>query len=305
MPRYGVGPACCSFPNGCFAILPASLSIIATILSTAAWSSCHFARVRVVEQPSLAYDIGMFHRETTLIDIDLDIEGDYLAYVYVKGCAQYTALEQEVALDSHFTAARGFSVLAGVVGFHLMVVAWIVAPCVATPRLVWGIIGGFFVLNGIFQMLTLLIFASKSCETCLIGMWGGAQADFECDAQCKLASGGSTAVVAGLLWVLSGALCFCINDVDYREPVKTPVAFATREGEVEMGAVAEAVPADDKAVSRVAETGGLESGTDFNEANGDEVDGGGEEEDAKRDERKMPAVTATKVMSVENEGEFA
>lgn len=138
-------------------------------------------------------------------------------------------------------------------------------------------------------------------------MWGGAQADFECDAQCKLASGGSTAVVAGLLWFLSGALCFCINDVDYREPVKTPLAFATREGEVEMGAVAEAVPTDDEVVSPVAGAGagGLESGTDFNEAGGDGLDGEGGDNDAKEDERKIPAVTATKVMSVENEGEFA
>lgn len=299
MPRYGVGPPCCSFPNGCFAVLPATLAAIALILSTAAWSSCHFARVHVVEQPSLSYDIGMFHRETTLIDMDLDVEGDYLAYVYVKGCAQYTALEREVALDSRFTAARGFAVLAGVVGFHLAVVAWIVAPCVATPRLVWAIVGGFFVLNGVFQMLTLLILASKSCQTCMIGMWGGARDDFECDAKCGLASGGSTAVVAGMLWFLSGALCFCVNDVDYREPVKTPLAFATREGELQVGAVAEAEAEVEIDVEP-------EFGSNVNVSGGDAVEGRrGDDDNVTKDERDIPAVTATKVMSVENQGEFA
>ena len=69
-----------------------------------------------------------------------------------------------------------------------------------------------FLLNGIFQLLTLLVLGSTSCETCFAGIWGGGQDDFECDATCQVTTGGVIAIVTSHSWFIAGALCFRVRD---------------------------------------------------------------------------------------------
>ena len=178
--------SCCSFPNGHLTIAPGLLSIVAYILTSISLWSCHFAETQ------LGLGVGLIYRERTDYD---DWPTGVIFRVGDDQCMGYALFSTPQILDSKFKAAQGFGLSAWLVGFILVVVAWSVAPCVATPRVGWRIIGGLFFAMGCFQLFTLLILASSVCSS-----------------GCKLKDGGVVAVVAFLCWWATAAICFMIPE---------------------------------------------------------------------------------------------
>mmetsp|Transcript_5646 Transcript_5646/g.8881 ORF Transcript_5646/g.8881 Transcript_5646/m.8881 type:complete len:269 (-) Transcript_5646:131-937(-) len=178
--------SCCSFPNGYLTIAPGLLSIVAYILTSISLWSCHYAETQ------LGLGVGLIYREKTDDDFWYMAAGN-MGDGYCTGYGSYSYSTQK--LDSKFKAAQGFGLSTWIVGFILVVVAWSVAPCVATPRVGWRIIGGLFFAMGCFQLFTLLILASNICSS-----------------GCKLKDGGIVAIVAFLFWWAAAAICFMIPE---------------------------------------------------------------------------------------------
>mmetsp|Transcript_5647 Transcript_5647/g.8883 ORF Transcript_5647/g.8883 Transcript_5647/m.8883 type:complete len:265 (-) Transcript_5647:568-1362(-) len=178
--------SCCSFPNGYLTIAPGLLSIVAYILTSISLWSCHYAETQ------LGLGVGLIYREKADDDFWYMAAGN-MGDGYCTGYGSYSYSTQK--LDSKFKAAQGFGLSTWTVGFIMVVVAWSVAPCVATPRVGWRIIGGLFFAMGCFQLFTLLILASNICSS-----------------GCKLKDGGIVAIVAFLFWWAAAAICFMIPE---------------------------------------------------------------------------------------------
>ena len=131
--------SCCSYPNGFKTLVPCLLSNAAFILTSIATYSCHYAEIQLDGYSGVG--IGIVYRETTYQD---DWYNDY-SDSYCTGYG-YT----ENVLDTKFKAAQGCSFTAWIVGFIMCIVVWSIAPCVATPKEGWRIIGGLFFLIGEF-----------------------------------------------------------------------------------------------------------------------------------------------------------
>lgn len=179
---------CCSYPNGYLTIAPCLLSIVAYILTSMATFSCRYAET---ELEGLSIGLGLLYREITVSDDSL--------FYYTGACSAYGWASSDVVIDSQLKAAQGFGLATWMVGFIMCVAVWSVAPCVATQKMGWRIIGGMFFLLGCFQLLTLLILSSNVCSR-----------------GCSLQEGGVTSIIAFLFWWVTAAICWFVPDA--REP---------------------------------------------------------------------------------------
>lgn len=173
--------SCCSYPNGHLTIVPCLLSIVAYILTFISLWSCQYA------ETYYGRSVGIMQREASNRDWITDQSGG-------EQCEPYWDYNQ--FYDTNFKAAQGLGLTTWIVGFIMVIVVWSVAPCVATPKVGWRIIGAMFFLLGGCQLFTLLFLASNICS----------------DGGCKLKSGGVTSIFAFLFWWATAGICFLIPD---------------------------------------------------------------------------------------------
>ena len=134
---------CCSYPNGYITIAVGLLSVVAFILTSISLWTCRYAEI-----DETGTGVGLIYREVTGFDIwyaaptfdgyECTVYGSYAGYSY----------DDLSLLDSTFRASQGLGLTAWMVGAILSFAIWIVAPCVASTRMGWRIIGGLLFLIG-------------------------------------------------------------------------------------------------------------------------------------------------------------
>mmetsp|Transcript_651 Transcript_651/g.1589 ORF Transcript_651/g.1589 Transcript_651/m.1589 type:complete len:278 (-) Transcript_651:642-1475(-) len=191
---------CCSFPNGGIT-LALSLLILPALLFTF-WGAftCAYADFDAEkannDMPADMTAIGLFWRQVPIFSTELKQAAGF-QYNVLGACRPYNLFgENVIYYDRPFVAARGFGVLAVVSGCVMTVAIWVFAICIPMKQNAWRIIGLVLAGVGLCQFLTLLILASKVCS-----------------AGCaNLKAGGILSVVAGVLWVVIGMLCFLVGE---------------------------------------------------------------------------------------------
>jgi len=133
-------------------------------------------------------------------------------------CTPYTS-DYNQFYDTNFKAAQGLGLTTWIVGFIMVIVVWSVAPCVATPKVGWRIIGGMFFLMGGCQLFTLLFLASNICSS------GG----------CILKNGGVVSIFAFLFWWAAAGICFLIPDATRERDVGLPQSSPQRAAAAAVG----------------------------------------------------------------------
>lgn len=201
---------CCSYPNGRITAIPALLSIVTTVLSTRAWYSCDYFQVdvqRPYQNETLkTCGVGLFWAECSTYNNAEELTSlkencvinpfSCSGHASNEVCSPYPQRLHQ-AMDPSFKTARAFGVIAGTLGFIMMVVTWIFAPCVLVARRGWKYIGAVFLFIGCLQILTLLALSS----------------DFTLNFNSPtLSMGGIQAIVAAILWWIGGAVCFVVPD---------------------------------------------------------------------------------------------
>mmetsp|Transcript_22476 Transcript_22476/g.42436 ORF Transcript_22476/g.42436 Transcript_22476/m.42436 type:complete len:283 (+) Transcript_22476:112-960(+) len=190
--------SCCSYPNGHLTIAPCLLSIVAYILTSISLWSCQYA------ETYYGWSVGIMQREATDRDWFTVQSGG-------EQCTPYTS-DYNQFYDTNFKAAQGLGLTTWIVGFIMVIVVWSVAPCVATPKVGWRIIGGMFFLMGGCQLFTLLFLASNICSS------GG----------CILKNGGVVSIFAFLFWWAAAGICFLIPDATRERDVGLPQSSPQR-----------------------------------------------------------------------------
>lgn len=132
---------CCSFPNGYITIAPCLLSIVAYILTSISTFSCHYAETQINEYSGVG--VGLTSIEMTE---RVWYQTSSMMSSGSGSCTPYAY--SDTLLDTKFKTAQGCGITAWVVGFFMAVFVWSIAPCVASHRTGWRIIGGMFFLIG-------------------------------------------------------------------------------------------------------------------------------------------------------------
>ncbi|KAL9186176.1 hypothetical protein ACHAXT_005414 [Thalassiosira profunda] len=197
---------CCSWPNGFATLGPCFLSIAAFVLTSISLYSCDYAETTIAGE---GLGLGLVYREA--------LDGDFWSVSSSSSggyCTSYVwAADSSVSpLDGTFSAAQGFGFAAWIVGWVMAIAVWSVAPCVASSRTGWRIIGGLLFTIGLFQLLTLLILASSVCST-----------------GCSLKSGGIVGVVAFLTWWAAAGICFMVPEPTTEPSAPQPATPAVQE----------------------------------------------------------------------------
>ena len=132
---------------------------------------------------------------------------------FVSTCTPYNWFGEEIIrYDGPFRAARGLGLIAVLFGCVMTVVVWIIASCIPISKMGWRIIGLILGAIGVFQLFTLLLLSSNVCSS-------------SCT---NLGSGGITSIVSGVLWIVSGILCFLVGEpVENEEEQVIQVTAAT------------------------------------------------------------------------------
>jgi len=177
---------CCSYPNGYLTLAPCLVSIVAYVLSSIACFACRYAETQL---DNFTIGVGLLFRE-------ISSDPDSL-YYYSSTCTTYGPWggTSDFIVDEQLKAAQGFGLTTWIVGFIMVVIIWSVAPCVASTKAGYRILGGMFFILGCFQLLTLLILSSNVCKN-----------------GCILKSGGVVSILAFLCWWLTAAICFMTPD---------------------------------------------------------------------------------------------
>lgn len=126
----------------------------------------------------------------------------------IEVCKSYPS---GTAFDSTWQSAKAFSIIAPVIGGVFW--CWICfALCSEMPRSVWRMIGGLFVLNTVFQGLTLLYLNSDGClNNEFTAFIEGLYPNVTADDTCSMAWGAKTAIAATACWFVAGVSMFAID----------------------------------------------------------------------------------------------
>mmetsp|Transcript_19862 Transcript_19862/g.30111 ORF Transcript_19862/g.30111 Transcript_19862/m.30111 type:complete len:283 (+) Transcript_19862:233-1081(+) len=184
--------SCCSYPNGHLTIVPCLLSIVAYILTSISLWSCQYA------ETDYGRRVGIMSREPSTSDYWFTDDR------FTEQCIPYTS-DYNQFYDTNFKAAQGLGLTTWIVGFVMIIVVWSVAPCVASPKVGWRIIGAMFFLMGGCQLFTLLFLASNICSS-----------------GCELKTGGVASIFASLFWWATAGICFLIPDATRERDVGLP-----------------------------------------------------------------------------------
>ena len=122
----------------------------------------------------------------------------------------------------------------------MIIVVWSIAPCVRAPKAGWQIIGGFFFILGMCQILTLLLLSSNICSN-----------------GCKLSTGGIVGVVAFLCWMATAVMCCFVKDPapPPAPPTPQPVVAVEAASPVHSHVAAPAVMAQETTTQHVEADG--------------------------------------------------
>uniref|UniRef100_A0A7R9WIY7 Uncharacterized protein n=1 Tax=Pseudictyota dubia TaxID=2749911 RepID=A0A7R9WIY7_9STRA len=139
--------------------------------------------------------------------------GNYVETIEV--CKQYPS---GAMFDSKWKSAMAFSIIAPVIGGVFW--CWICfALCFEMPGSLWRMIGGLFVLNTVFQGLTLLYLTSNGClDNEFTALIEGLYPEIITDDTCSMAWGAKTAIAATVCWFVAGASMFVIPAPTKKEP---------------------------------------------------------------------------------------
>jgi hypothetical protein len=156
-----------------------------------------------------SYRVGLFSREMLGF-------GDVMGYLLgsssatASGCVGYSS-EEGKSHDGLFKTAQVMGVICGVLSFIIMLVIWSIAPCVRLKPKGWKVLGSVLIMIGILQSLTVIgVLLSNVCRVCS-GVSEG------CMSHCQMSTGGILAVVASVLWLISGIVCCCIRTPEDKE----------------------------------------------------------------------------------------
>jgi len=169
-------------------LAPCLISTVAYILSSIACFACRYAETQL---DNFTIGVGLLFRE-------ISSDPDSL-YYYSSTCTTYAPWggTSDFIVDEQLKAAQGFGLTTWIVGFVMVVILWSVAPCVASTKAGYRVLGGMFFILGCFQLLTLLILSSNVCSN-----------------GCILKSGGVVSILAFLCWWLTAAICFMTPDAN-------------------------------------------------------------------------------------------
>jgi hypothetical protein len=248
---------CCSYPNGCITLGPSLLIfpavsqrispsniffvcltffMVTNFLSTSFFSYVHIQNhdIHTTKQLLLTFwgvfscnyvnyttqkaneitAIGLFWKSVPSFTYEDATTGGGDTY-FISTCTPYNWFGEEIIqYDGPFRAARGLGLIAVLFGCVMTVVVWIIASCIPISKMGWRVIGLILGVIGVFQLFTLLLLSSKVCSS-------------SCT---NLGSGGITSIVSGVLWIVSGILCFLVGGpVENEEEQIIQVTAAARE----------------------------------------------------------------------------
>jgi len=195
---------------------------------------CFACRYAETQLNNFTIGVGLLFREVSS-------DPDSL-YYYSSTCTTYGVWggTSDFIVDEQLKAAQGFGLTTWIVGFVMVVILWSVAPCVASTKAGYRILGGVFFILGCFQLLTLLILSSNVCKN-----------------GCTLKSGGVVSILAFLCWWLTAAICFMTPDANINSNDNnqtTAIATATPI-QVEMPGTSSPQVATETTTQRVEEDG--------------------------------------------------
>uniref|UniRef100_A0A7S4ILA9 Uncharacterized protein n=1 Tax=Odontella aurita TaxID=265563 RepID=A0A7S4ILA9_9STRA len=132
--------------------------------------------------------------------------GNYVETIEV--CKMYPS---STSFDSKWKSAKAFSIIAPVIGGVFW--CWICfALCFEMSNSLWRKIGALFVLNTVFQGLTLLYLTSEGClNNEFTGYIEELYPNITADDSCSMAWGAKTAIAATCCWFVAGVSMFVID----------------------------------------------------------------------------------------------